>query len=57
VVNADGTVSNICVLKGVEHSLDQEALRIFASMPAWKPGKIDGIPVPVRVIWPVPFRK
>ena len=53
VVNADGTVSNICVLKGVEQSLDQEALRIFASMPAWKPGKIDGIPVPVRVIWPV----
>lgn len=57
VVNADGSVSNIQVLKGVEQSLNQEALRIFASMPAWKPGKIDGIPVPVRVIWPVPFRK
>lgn len=57
VVNADGTVSNVQVLKGVESSLNKEALRIFSSMPVWTPGKIDGCPVPVRVIWPVPFRK
>lgn len=57
VVNADGTVSNITILKGVEPSLNKEALRIFAAMPVWNPGKIDGRPVPVRVIWPIPFRK
>lgn len=57
VVNADGSVSNIQVLKGVEKTLNEEAKRIFAKMPQWQPGRIDGVPVPVRVIWPVPFRK
>lgn len=57
VINTDGTVSNISVLKGVEKSLNQEAVRIFSKMPVWTPGRLDGVPVPVRVIWPVPFRK
>lgn len=57
VVNTDGSVSNIQVLKGVEKSLNEEAKRIFAKMPQWTPGRIDGVPVPVRVIWAVPFRK
>ncbi len=57
VVNIDGSVSDISVLKGVEPSLNREAVRIIASMPEWTPGKIDGRPVPVRVVWPVPFRK
>lgn len=57
VVNTDGSVSHIAVVKGVEPSLNKEAIRIMSSMPQWTPGKIDGEPVPVRVIWPVPFRK
>ena len=57
VVNADGSVTNLRILKGVEASLNSEALRIFSSMPPWQPGKIEGRPVPVRVIWPVPFRR
>lgn len=57
VINPDGSVSDVRVLKGVEASLNQEAVRIIESMPEWIPGKIDGRPVPVRVIWPVPFRK
>lgn len=57
VVNANGTISNVRVLKGVEASLNQEAVRILTSMPKWHPGKIDGQPVPVRVIWPIPFRR
>lgn len=56
VVNSDGSVSDIHVLKGVEPSLNEEAVRIFSRMPSWTPGKIKGQPVPVRVIWPVPFR-
>ncbi len=57
VVNADGKVSHIRVIKGVEASLNDEAMRVLALMPPWLPGRIDGQPVPVRVIWSVPFRK
>lgn len=57
VVNTDGSISNIQILKGVERSLNEEALRIIASMPLWNPGKINGQHVPVRVIRCVPFRK
>ena len=57
VVNADGSVSHIRVLKGVEESLNREAIRILEEMPDWQPGSIDGREVPVRVIWSIPFRK
>ena len=57
VVNADGTVSDVAVLRGVEKSLNKEAARVIADMPHWKPGRIDGKPVPVRVIQTVVFRK
>lgn len=57
VVNTDGSVSDIVVIKGVERSLDREAVRIFTKMPEWTPGKFEGQVVPVRVIWPVAFRK
>lgn len=57
IVNTNGTVSDISIFKGVEESLNREAQRIFQLMPSWSPGKLDGIPVPVRVIRAVPFRK
>lgn len=57
VVNADGAVSHIKVIKGVEPSLNNEAMRILALMPDWIPGRMDGQAVPVRVIWSVPFRR
>lgn len=57
VVNTDGSVSHISILKGVEQSLNEEAMRILSKMPEWTPGKHDGHKVPVRVIWSVPFRK
>ena len=57
VVNTDGKLSNITILRGVEQSLNTEALRIISLMPVWTPGMIDGQAVPVRVICPVPFRK
>lgn len=57
VVNPDGTISNVQVLKGVEPSLNREAVRIFNVMPQWTPGKIDNTPVPVRVIRSISFRK
>ena len=57
VVNTDGSITNVTVLKSVERSLNEEATRIFSIMPAWTPGKLDGVTVPVRVVRCVPFRK
>lgn len=57
VVNSDGSISNIQILRGVERSLNNEAVRIISKMPDWVPGKIDGQNVPVRVIHPIVFRK
>lgn len=57
VVNPDGSVSHISVIRGVEHSLNCEAVRIMSRMPEWIPGRHDGQAVPVRVVWSVPFRK
>lgn len=57
VVNTDGSLSHLKVLRGVEKSLNAEALRIIGGMPQWQPGRLEGIPVPVRVICAVPFRQ
>lgn len=57
VVNTNGAISHVCVVRGVENTLDSEAVRIFEKMPSWHPGSIDGRCVPVRVIRSVPFRK
>ncbi|MGN0236910.1 MAG: energy transducer TonB [Lepagella sp.] len=57
VVNTDGSVSHISVIRGVNPSLNKEAIRVLSKMPEWKPGKLDGQPVPTRVVWSVPFRR
>lgn len=57
VVNPDGKISHIKVLKGVESSLNKEAVRLVSIMPDWEPGKINDQPVPVRVVYCIPFRK
>lgn len=57
VVNSNGSISHIRVLKSVEESLNREAVRILSLMPDWVPGRVDGHPVPVRVIRSIPFRK
>lgn len=57
VVMSNGSINHIKVLKSVEDSLNEEAIRIIASMPDWEPGRLDGRAVPVRVIRSIPFRK
>lgn len=47
VVGKDGTVNNVNVTKGVDPLLDQEAMRLLAAMPKWKPGLQNGKPVKV----------
>ena len=57
VVNTDGSISHISVIRGVEPSLNKEAIRVLSKMPEWTPGKLNGHNVPTRVVWSVPFRK
>ncbi len=38
-INVDGSVSNVKVLRGVDSSLDKEAVRVVSNFPKWKPGK------------------
>lgn len=57
IVNAKGQISHVKVLKGVEESLNREAVRILSKMPDWVAGKVGGKAVPVRVIRCIPFRK
>lgn len=56
VVNTNGAISHVMVIRGVEATLDKEAVRIFEHMPHWRPGYLHDTQVPVRVIRSVPFR-
>ena len=56
VIQADGTVGETKILRGVSPELDAEALRIVKAMPAWTPGMQDGQAVNVRYTLPVTFR-
>ena len=55
VVEANGVLSDIEIKRGVDPSLDREALRIVRAMPRWKPGKIKGVPVRVKQSIPISF--
>ncbi len=57
VVNADGNISNIRVIRGCHKSLNLEAMRLLAEMPSWRPGRHAAHCVPVRVVHSIPFRK
>jgi protein TonB len=54
-VTAKGTVIQISILKGVDPELDKEAMRVVATLPAFKPGKQGGKPVPVWYMVPITF--
>ena len=56
VVDRDGSLSNISILRGIDPSLDAEALRVIQSMPKWIPGKQRGVAVAVKYAVPVTFR-
>jgi protein TonB len=55
VVNGDGTVSNVEILKGVHPDYDKEAIRVVSMLPSWIGGKHNGDPVPVRMVLPIKF--
>ena len=56
VVNKDGSIVDAEVIRGVDPSLDKEALRVINSMPKWSPGKQRGKPVRVAYTLPINFQ-
>lgn len=56
IINEDGSVSDVDVVRSVHPLLDAEAVRVISSMPKWTPGKAGGKAVKVRFTMPVTFR-
>lgn len=56
VVNREGKVVDLKVVRGISEDCDREAIRVISSMPAWNPGSQQGIPVSVRMVLPVRFK-
>lgn len=55
VINTDGSVTDVQIARGVDPSLDKEAIRVVKSMPKWKPGKQRGKSVRVSYTVPINF--
>lgn len=55
IVEKDGTVTNIKVIKGLNESCDIEAKRLVSILPKFKPGEQSGIPVKMRMVLPITF--
>ena len=56
VVERDGSITDVNILRSVDPSLDREAMRVVKSMPRWTPGKQNGSAVRVKYQVPVTFR-
>ena len=56
VVEPDGSVSNVKVLRGIGGGCDEEAMRVVKAMPKWKPGKQRGKAVRVSYMLPINFQ-
>ena len=53
VIEKDGSIADVKVVKGIGGGCDEEAVRVVKAMPKWKPGKDKG--KPVRVSYTMPF--
>ena len=56
VVEKDGRLTDVQILKGIGAGCDEDALRVIKKSKAWKPGRQRGRPVKVRIIIPINFR-
>lgn len=55
VVDRNGEINDVKVLKGLGFGTDEEAVRVVKSMPNWNPGRQNGQPVAVRYTLPIKF--
>jgi protein TonB len=56
VVDKNGLISDVSVLRGIGSGCDEEAVRVMRNAPVWKPGKQRGKPVKQRCIMPISFK-
>ena len=56
IVEKDGSVSNVKVLRGIGGGCDEEAVRVISGLPKWRPGKQEGKPVRVSYQMPINFK-
>jgi len=56
VVEKDGSIGQVTILKGVDKDLDREAIRVVKKMPKWQPGKNNGVAVRSYFNLPVTFK-
>jgi protein TonB len=56
VVNRNGSVDRIEIIRSIDSLLDNEAIRVVKTLPKFKPGKQGGMPVPVWFSLPVLFK-
>lgn len=57
IVMEDGSISHVSVVRGVEQTLDREAVRVISQMPRWDAGQVGGQRVPVMCFLPIAFRR
>ena len=55
IINKDGSITDLEILKGIGSGCDEEALRVLAESPNWVPGKQRGQPVKVKMAMPIVF--
>lgn len=56
IIETDGSITNVRVVRGKHSALDKEAVNVVKKMPRWNPGKINGKPVRVTYLFPVNFQ-
>ena len=56
VIDKEGHVTDIQILRGVTPELDQAAIDVVSSLPDWKPGMQDGEAVNVKYTLPIVFK-
>jgi protein TonB len=56
LIDKDGSIKDVKIVRGVHPSLDKESIRVIESMPRWTPGKVKGEPVKTKFTLPVAFK-
>ena len=56
IIDKDGSVKDVKIVRGVHPSLDKEAIRVIEAMPKWTPGKVKGEPVKCQYTLPIAFK-
>jgi TonB family protein len=56
IVEKDGSLTDVKVIKSVDPAFDKEAIRVVKSMPKWEPGMYRGKPARVKYCIPISFR-